>query len=101
MSFLKSDALTVVLWTGTYVNFRTTFYTYCLVWVQFRIGDLHKMLLSDWWNFVKIGREASPFLVDNNQVTFTHVWSIRVTFCRELNACTVNPYCILQGTERV
>ena len=44
------------------------------------------MLLSDWWNFVKIGREARPFLIDNNRVTFTHVGSIRVTFCRKLNA---------------
>jgi hypothetical protein len=59
------------------------------------------MLLSDRWNFAKIGRDIRPFLVDNNQITFTSVGSIRITYCRELNACRVNPYYILQGTERV
>jgi hypothetical protein len=59
------------------------------------------MVFSDWWNFAKVGREARPFLVVNNQITFTRVGSNRITFCRELNACRVNPYYILQGTERV
>jgi len=59
------------------------------------------MMLSDWWNFAKIGREGRSFLVDNNQITVTRVGSIHITFCRELNACRVNPYYILKGTERV
>ena len=68
-----------------------------MVWVRYRVGDLHKKL----WNFAKIGTEGSPFLGDNNQITFTRVGLIRITFCREMNACRVNPYYILQGTERV
>lgn len=59
------------------------------------------MLLSDRWNFAKIGREARPSLVDNNQITFTNVGSIRITFFREMNACRVNPYYILQENKRV
>ena len=47
--------------------------------------------------FHKIGREARPFLLDNNQITFTRVGSIRITFCRELKACRVKLYYILQG----